>query len=711
MQKSLIAIVLLGFIILFGLFPQFPSFSEANDQDIPKSKQTATPSEDLVIDIAQNASAVGQFSNINFTITLLNNGSTTMYDLNVTVNTTSSNVDLAPTSSFSHSSLAVSQSLMYELNLGIIEPDAIQTSVDVVLLIDASGSMGEEISSVQSQLNNLVSVLETEITDLQIGVVVYGWSKYSEYPMSNTNNYVELTSNFEVVKSLINELYASGGTEPWGDALYLVNTWDWRDTANKLIIMVGDEDCDPGQVVGKNHGDNWYNGSQLLDVVTDLKNKGVIINTVVTEGPDAHVEHQFQWIADYTEGESVYLPDLEHAADPITLPELIQEWTLERSREYFHWLSVNTTWSDGALALFTNSAKVSFWMDLAAPSIIHYERVIQKAGGLHDVQILAEVRDISEISNVILYHDVHGFWAVEPMLYDNSSELYVVTLPNVPVGYNLTFFIEATDVLKNSGSSPEYWMIIETLTHSLGETATALLNSGELETTLFRPLSSMSVYLWMFCEPAANIDVNLTRTTDPNSVITPELDIILDLGNESRKTLLFKFSLSIDDYLLTIAAPEAISESLMIKYTWLTTISLANQSVTNSMSDNIRKHLYRWTLHEEWYLFVDYTPYSDLVVYGEVFYENWTYIGNITVSNDVQLQPGNYYVLIHGVLRTGEYRLILSPDPSNIDDGYYMDAFKTTNATNAPGFFLILCSLFLIALVLVKKKRKREKLM
>ena len=163
MQKNSIISILLVSIVLFGLLAQFSSFVGATYQDIPKAQQTPTPSENLAIIIEQNSTAVGQNSVIGFTITLLNNGSRTMSDIDVEISTTSSNVELEPTTSFSYSSLAIGQNVSNDLTLGILDPNATQSPVDVVLLVDGSGSMGEEISSVQSQLNELVSVLETEI--------------------------------------------------------------------------------------------------------------------------------------------------------------------------------------------------------------------------------------------------------------------------------------------------------------------------------------------------------------------------------------------------------------------------------------------------------------------------------------------------------------------------------------------------------------------
>ncbi|MFX1538579.1 MAG: hypothetical protein ACFFDI_30695, partial [Promethearchaeota archaeon] len=240
---------------------------------------------------------------------------------------------------------------------------------------------------------------------------------------------------------------------------------------------------------------------------------------------------------------------------------------------------------------------------------------------------------------------------------------------------------------------------------SSGETAVVLLNAGEEEYSLIKPSTGITTYLWISCEPSANITVTLSEKDNPSLVITPSLDVMLDLGKNDSEIQLFEFSLSVGEYLLTIAAFENISESIIIRYAWLTSISLSNQSVTNSMSENIRKQMYRWTLHEEWYMVVDYTPYSDLVVYGDVFYENWTYIGKITVSESAELQPGTYFVIIHAVLRTGEYKLLLTDTPPDVDDPYYYDIAPAM--ASAPGFLIIFCSLMII--FIMQRKRKKNK--
>ncbi|MHA2276008.1 MAG: vWA domain-containing protein, partial [Candidatus Kariarchaeaceae archaeon] len=280
-------------------------------------------SDKILIDISQNATGIGMHSAINFNIEIHNNGSTIARELNIALSTTTPEIQISPTSNFQISELLENTSLTLDVSADLSTSEITQ-AVDLVLIVDASGSMGEEIISVQEELTDLIDTLSVEIPDLRIGVIIYGSTIYSEYPMSSTNNYLDLTTEFENVKYFINSFRAGGGTEPWGDALYLAETFTWRNNAQKLIILVGDEDCDPGRIIGNGVSGSWYNGTELLSIVTQLKEIGVIINTVVCENPDNHVTHQFQWISEFTSGTSVFLPDLLNGETPITLPQIIQ---------------------------------------------------------------------------------------------------------------------------------------------------------------------------------------------------------------------------------------------------------------------------------------------------------------------------------------------------------------------------------------------------
>ena len=203
-------------------------------------------SDDLSISIAKNSTGLGLDSTLEFNVTLTNTISSLVQDIEVYANTTSSDIVITPSQSpvYQFTDLEPGTSTEFSIfaNLG---QEITMKPMDLAILFDASGSMGEEISSVKSKVTDLLTNLSQEIPDFRIGIVIYGWSKYSEYPWDNPQNYIEFTSDLNIITNFVNTLYAAGGTEPWGDALYLVNTWDWRPSAQKLIIMIGDEDCDP----------------------------------------------------------------------------------------------------------------------------------------------------------------------------------------------------------------------------------------------------------------------------------------------------------------------------------------------------------------------------------------------------------------------------------------------------------------------------------
>lgn len=701
-MKNLRAILLLTVALVSILVYSQAIKVDAHNSAINKSNIEI--SEDIVISIDQNAISLGQQSEIDFAINITNVCSDTLYNININVNSTSSDINIAP-NSLSQAVLDIEDEIFFHTYANIIDPTTIgSTSVDLVLCIDSSGSMGEEIVSVQSELTEIITTLEVEIPDLRIGAISYGWNKYSEYPMSSENNYIPLTTDFINLKEFIDTLYASGGVEPWGDALYLANTWEWRDEANKLVIMIGDEDCDPGRIVGSESSSTVYNGTELFSVVNSLKEKGVVINTVVTENPDRNVEEQFQWISSYTEGKSVYLPEIESAADPMSLPDLIQEWTLELSREFSHWIKVFVCWTDMDGNNFYNTAEAHFWLDLASPSILHFESIKSAGEGNYNVEIIAEVKDFSNITNVAIYHNAEGIWSVESMDYSEKNSVYLKTFLNLPLNFNLTFFIEAVDIHGNVGSSLKHWLLVMPAERKIGENNYLFLNAEETEETLFSSQKDDDYYLWVKSSENKSYTLTVQNIDESTTILNPTQIVELDYYENGSKLLLYKFEMQNKMYTLLITANDNISHQLSIEYCWLEEKNAYDQSVEGIMTEEIRKTLYKWEVTECGYLYIDYTPYSDLVVKGDVYYENWTYMGNITISNFLNITTsGTYYVIIHGILRTGDYRVIINEEQPYVTDMYY-------NASNASGFeftiFPFVMFLFFIRSLILKKRER-----
>ena len=671
---------------------------------------TATPknniidSQDVEISITKNATGIGSYSTLEFTVELTNTLSESVHNINGYATIDSPYIELTPSTPpvYNTPTLEPEESIEFTVIASILEEITTDT-VDVLLIIDASGSMGEEISSVQDKLSELIDTISTSIPELRMGVIVYGWSEYSENPMSHSGNQLEFTTDFNAVKDFINALYASGSYEPWGAALYLANSWDWRMEAQKLIIMVGDEDCDPSIVVGGTTEEGFYNGSDLLDVVTDLKEKEVKINTVVTlrQGLSSNVENQFSWIAAYTGGEQVFLPELEEQG--IDLPTLIQEWTLEMSREYHKKLNITVTWEDGAGAEYRNTQTEGFWLDFTSPYVVISEKVTPTGVNLYSVEILAEVTDISEIGHVtLLYRDVEGKWDVVSMTPIPNGSYYFAELTDLPGQFNLTYAIEASDILNNVGTTDPQWIIVEPIRTILGEESSILAKSGDFISSIFYAERSQTYYLILSGDTQLidSIEVNVTYL-DTMAQVFPA-GYYFQQASTQRKII--RFELSSADIVLSMTIPNT-DYDFVFSYVWITLTEVTGTNFQGQITDEIRVQGLQWFAFNGTYFVVDYNGSSPLVVYGEVYSSNWTFLGKFAISDAQAIQEnGTYNIIIWATLRTGSYGISLTTElPTNTYDSYY-DAAGVY--WGGPIFAITMTFVTLIPLG-INRKRKR----
>jgi len=113
--------------------------------------------------------------------------------------------------------------LFYSIDRNLVEPAA---EIDI----------NSFNNSVKQKIVELTNYLFSEIPEIRFGAMAYGWAKYSEYPQEDPRNYLEFTDSKLAICNFIESLYADGGVEPWGDALWLANSWTWRSNAKKLYI-------------------------------------------------------------------------------------------------------------------------------------------------------------------------------------------------------------------------------------------------------------------------------------------------------------------------------------------------------------------------------------------------------------------------------------------------------------------------------------------
>lgn len=117
--------------------------------------------------------------------------------------------------------------------------------VDIVFVVDTTGSMGSTIGSVRNNLTAIVDNLATSTRSFRVGVVSYrdfqertGWS--GDYPSRVDTPF---TSDRDVIAAAIASLTANGGGDYAESVLSGMNTGlglSWRAGVTKVMVVIGD---------------------------------------------------------------------------------------------------------------------------------------------------------------------------------------------------------------------------------------------------------------------------------------------------------------------------------------------------------------------------------------------------------------------------------------------------------------------------------------
>ena len=114
--------------------------------------------------------------------------------------------------------------------------------LDLVMVMDTTGSMHREIAGVQRSLLGMVKVLKRLAPTLRVGFVAFKDSGEAyvtrAFPLRDMNHH-----GIALLRGFVDELEASGGgdyAEPVGRALMEAVRMDWRNNAQGRIVLVGD---------------------------------------------------------------------------------------------------------------------------------------------------------------------------------------------------------------------------------------------------------------------------------------------------------------------------------------------------------------------------------------------------------------------------------------------------------------------------------------
>lgn len=179
-------------------------------------------------------------------------------------------------------------------------PRSARTQLDLVFVLDATGSMGDEIQKLKSSMASVADQIARlpERPDVRYGLVAY--RDLNDEFVVRTHPF---TKNLNAFQSELASVYAEAGgdtPESVNEALHrTLNDLDWRENDTvRLVILIGD---------APPHLDySWQNFSYDTDMI-DAVRKGIKIFPVGASNLDEQGEYIFRQLAQFTGGKFVFL--------------------------------------------------------------------------------------------------------------------------------------------------------------------------------------------------------------------------------------------------------------------------------------------------------------------------------------------------------------------------------------------------------------------
>ena len=171
-------------------------------------------------------------------------------------------------------------------------------TLDVVFVVDATGSMADDINIVKENLYNIVNELRKRRKNLDLR---FGMVAYRDHPPEDKTFVTKVyppTDNMDAVLRFIKELEIGGGGDPPEavvDGLWAALNISWRQNAYKTIILIGDAPPHGyAKFAPQIHGvrDRWPSGCPLgldiLKVVHMIKERADVLFFVIGCNPYVH---------------------------------------------------------------------------------------------------------------------------------------------------------------------------------------------------------------------------------------------------------------------------------------------------------------------------------------------------------------------------------------------------------------------------------------
>ena len=184
------------------------------------------------------------------------------------------------------------------------------SAMDLVLVLDTTGSMGDEMTYLQAELDSIVTRLKREAgnLDLRIGLVVYR-DTGDEY----VTRAFPLASNIRSVRENLDKQEANGGgdvPEAVDRAMLEAEHMQWRPDAAKAMLLIADAPPHPKTLAA------------TLETTQRLRARGVQIVPVAASGVEDSAQYVMRTMAVLTQGRYIFLTDDSGIGNPHAEPDV-----------------------------------------------------------------------------------------------------------------------------------------------------------------------------------------------------------------------------------------------------------------------------------------------------------------------------------------------------------------------------------------------------
>lgn len=172
-----------------------------------------------------------------------------------------------------------------------------RTELDVQLVLDTTGSMGDELSYLQSEFDSIATQVRTKFPNVTPRWSLVLYKDHGDEYVARPFDFTTDTNRFRA--NLRAQSAGGGGDVPEAvvEGLGAGMKQQWRPAQNvaKLVFWVADAPAHPGE------------GQKLAAVIRDAKKKGVHIYPVASSDADDAAEYQMRSAAQMTSGRYVFL--------------------------------------------------------------------------------------------------------------------------------------------------------------------------------------------------------------------------------------------------------------------------------------------------------------------------------------------------------------------------------------------------------------------